>query len=285
MKVVLVYLLCSIAILGCNKAVDPGPVNSYPTIKDNTWNYNASAFLTNFRPIVVGATFRDSVIRWNAQTQSGGRDTLRDSIETWKFIVSERGVFNLDGIAHYITRGDSLKLFAYENPSLALPKQNSRYHFNIAGRHFNTLQHLFTEFYGENQESNVSGVSLYYESNPPPVLIFPLTVGRQWTYRPAPFRIDKKIVGTERISTPAGDFACYKMQWFWDTNTDGKWDSLITGYDFLSSTDLIKRSIEVKNVVLSDETNPEGIGYIDIINEYVITDLEGSIFPAIHRNP
>ena len=121
---------------GCTSTVDPGPVNSYPGAQGNTWNYNALASLTNFQPLQAGASFRDTSITWRSIVHAEGRDTLLDSIATLKFTIQETGVFNSNGVQHYIVHGDTLSLFAYYNPSLALPKQGSGLRFTVAGRQF-----------------------------------------------------------------------------------------------------------------------------------------------------
>lgn len=260
---------------GCNSSVDPGPVNGYPAIQGNTWNYNAFASLTNFRPLQTGASFRDTSIMWRSIVRAEGSDTLLDSIATLKFTTRDTGAANSSGVQHYIVHGDTLLLFAYYNPSLALPKQGSGLRYTVAGRQFPSLEALMQTM----SDGMVGSDTLWVELNPPPVLIFPLTVGREWQYRHTPFIINKKIAGTENVSTALGDIACYKIQWTWDINADGKPDSLLTGTDYVNNKGLIKRTFILNNVTISMAESPDPIGTVDLKNEWVVSSFEGALYP------
>jgi hypothetical protein len=277
MKTIVLATVVLMCMMGCNSTVDPGSVTNYPLSKNNSWSYDAAASLTNFRPAHAGITFRDTAISWITRVNAEGSDTLLDSIATWKFTTHDTGAVISDGVQHYIVSGDSLLLFAYYNPSLALPKRGLGYKYSFGRKQYNSVDELIKTLTAEISAVDTLWVELY----PPPVLVFPLTIGKEWTYRTVPFRINKKIVGAENVSTPAGDFACYKIQWFWDINGDEKWDSSLTGIDFVNNKGLVKRTFEFKNLILSSSGSPDPLGYIDLKNEFTVKAFEGAIYPAI----
>ena len=277
MKRIVLLTTVIAGMMGCNSAVDPGPVTNYPLTKNNSWSYDVAASLTNFRPSRAGATFRDTSISWFTRVRAEGTDTLLDSIATWKFTTHDTGAVTSEGVQHYIVNGDTLFLFAYYNPNLALPKSGSGYRYSLGARDYSSISELIKTLTAEDNLVD----TLFVELSPPPVLIFPLVIGKEWTYRSEPFRINKKIIGAENVNTPAGTFACYKIQWFWDINGDEKWDSLLTGIDFVNSKGLVKRTLVVKNLVLSSSGSTDPLGYIDLTNEFTVKAFEGAIYPAV----
>jgi hypothetical protein len=110
------------------------------------------------------------------------------------------------------------------------------------------------------------------------VLVYPLFQGKEWTYREpnSPFHIGKKVLNQQLLSTTAGIFFASRIAWMWDINNDLVWDQNIEGYDYIGANGLIKRIFIYKDLVVSNESNPEGIGYIDYQTEYTLVSLESA---------
>src|SRR6266850_5424566 len=113
-------VLAAMSFSSCNHSTEfSGPIPLPPSSSvdlpleaGSVWNYDASTSTFNFRPIVAGTTFQDTVIKWTVQVQSLGRDTLRDSVTVWKF----RAIESMDELRSdnfYTVRNDSLFLVAY----------------------------------------------------------------------------------------------------------------------------------------------------------------------------
>jgi hypothetical protein len=105
--------------------------------------------------------------------------------------------------------------------------------------------------------------------------VFPFKVNNRWNYREQgfPWKMEKEIVGTETITTPAGIFSCYKIQWFWYINDTEISDTNITGFDYISNQGLIKRLFLFKDFIVTGN-DPEPIGYFDMKDESIITSLD-----------
>ena len=173
MKRIVLLTTVIAGMMGCNSAVDPGPVTNYPLTKNNSWSYDVAASLTNFRPSRAGATFRDTSISWFTRVRAEGTDTLLDSIATWKFTTHDTGAVTSEGVQHYIVNGDTLFLFAYYNPNLALPKSGSGYRYSLGARDYSSISELIKTLTAEDNLVD----TLFVELSPPPVLIFPLVIG------------------------------------------------------------------------------------------------------------
>lgn len=269
--VVVISVLCSVA--GCNKSLDPENVSSYPFNPSAEWNYRGIDSTYNFRPVSPGATFRDSVVHWNSNVKYIGERLLHDTVRTSLLRATETFDSSTQEVTnkYYATTGDSLFLYAYDGTASSLPKKSIiKYMFN--GQTFNSIRELTRRY-----EGSVLGTvgDIVYEVNPPKVLVFPLKIGLEWTYRAPsgnPWYIGKKIVGHETITTPGGSFATYKVQWIWDFNGDAVPDSDATGYDHITSAGLLKRTFVFTNAAVT-VGDPTPIGYIDIIHEYVVTSF------------
>jgi hypothetical protein len=282
MKPIWALLALAVSVLaGCNNSTDvAGPIHpvtgriDFPLEAGGLWTYDASTSTHNFRPAVPGATFRDTVIRWNAVVQSLGRDTLRDSIEVWKIHANEsmQGSFSAD--CFYVVGRDTLFQFAYTGGSQIFPVQPSAYQFEYGGRSYASIGDLVDAFGLRVISGLFSAVNdTLFEPRPPKALIFPLRQGLEWNYRETgyPFRIGKKVLGEVFLLTRAGFFPVSKIQWMWDIRNRGVWDSTLAGYEYVSPRGLIRREFLMNDVGLTGPDDPEPIGYFDLKTEYVLT--------------
>ena len=125
----------------------------------------------------------------------------------------------------------------------------------------------------DNRSLSVSSI----ENPPVKALAYPPTIGTRWTYRDTDlghiWNMEKEVVGTERISVPAGSFECFKVRWYWDTDHDGQWDTDIDGYDYISEIGTARRKFIMSNIAMLDYTSVI-IGYYDVTQDYTLTDYD-----------
>ena len=278
MKCISVLLLAGILFSGCNNNNVPD-VQSYPFKTGSVWAYQASISEYNFRPLVSGIAFRETTFYWSARVEVLGEVMLQDSVHTWELRSTEN--FNSSssaGINYYTQRNDSLYLFAYSGgSSLPMPKQPLQVRYRLMNRSYGSVRELLS-LSDENfvRSSSTVSDSVIVETPSPKTLVFPLKEGLSWTYREHghPFFIGKKITGTESVTTPAGSFSTYNLQWSWDMDENGVIDTNITGTDNITDKGLVKRSIVIRNLALVTEVDPETpVAYIDVKEEYSVTSV------------
>ncbi|TSA25164.1 hypothetical protein D4R71_05760, partial [bacterium] len=108
-------------------------------------------------------------------------------------------------------------------------------------------------------------------------LAYPLKKGNEWSYRTEtydgePWRIDKKILGWTRIEVPAGNFNCWRIQWFNNPFGVGtNWDEDIFMLDYISEEGLIKRVLELYNIQYYS-AGEILLGYMNYTEETTLVD-------------
>ena len=115
--------------------------------------------------------------------------------------------------------------------------------------------------------------SIYHENPPLKVLPYPIGRGLRWEYRSIEneFRIDKRVTGRETITCPAGVYECYKVQWLYDYDGDGEWNSDLQAFDYISESGLIKRSFTFVDMDWTDASG-ESLGTCDSIDKYLLVE-------------
>jgi hypothetical protein len=119
-----------------------------------------------------------------------------------------------------------------------------------------------------------SDSTIYWEETPLQSLAYPLNIDVQWNFRPSsdPWKMDKKVIGKEKINLSLGDFDCYKIKWLYDIDENGVWDDDIYIYDYISASGLIRRILTTEDIAITDETG-EVLGMIDVTQGYELTDI------------
>jgi hypothetical protein len=156
-----------------------------------------------------------------------------------------------------------------------MPKTFNRKKILFKGRYFNGIREITSYITRAIPQNIVRADSLIYEIPPLQSLKYPMKTESQWTYRHPgqPWQIDKKIVSYEKINVPAGSFDCYKIQWLYDIDQDGVWDTDIVCYDYICDKGLIQRSFFFKDVMIISQQSPEPIGLMDSKDESILTKL------------
>jgi hypothetical protein len=276
MKAVFFMILTFFFLAGCNKSLDVQPVTSYPIQSGNIWMYAGIDTVYHFRPLVSTVHFKDTAVHWTTRIDSLGEVILQDSVHTWAFRSTDSfDTSHVIGYHYYTRNNDSLFLYAYSSASGGLPKKLSGYHLVFQGITFGSLGELHQYI---RQAERIPGYSatgtIVYEERPPKAMVFPLRVGSQWTFRERgyPFFIGKNITGTASVPTPAGEFAAFKIAWWWDMDNNNIADTNIEAFDYVTNNGLMKRTIVFKNATITNG-DPTPLGYVDIKEEYSITSF------------
>jgi len=269
-----IYLLIIItAFSGCDLLDISGGSQknfTYPVQEGNVWEYERKFRVYNFR------TFEDpdSVIE-SQETFFTGHSFVQSNgmVSLDEFATVDGAVFELEATYteefdspqlksryYYTYKNDGLYMVGYhsEGGAIVMPKftfddtdskQEILIYFD--GKYFSSVREVsdYVEFmiYANYDEPG----DIIVEN--PHLKVIPryMSTGTQWTYRTKrnPWRIDKRILGKEMVDVPAGQFECYKVQWFIDLNDTGEWDENLIYYDYISDEGLVKREFYFKDQI------------------------------------
>ncbi len=256
---------------------------TYPVAQGYQWQYqreieqiNADSADASPQRILIDtvfSAFTDQVV-------------LRDSMDAFLLTIHSASNPDVMSYNYYQQKSDGLFLVAYRdaNALIVLPKTAGQTHILFKGRSYANIGQLVNVLLNPSSMMKTSD-SLYFEDAPVQAYKYPLKVGAQWTYRQYghPFRIEKRIVDTETIATPAGSFHCFKIQFLYDMDQDQQWDEDLGITDLVAKEGIIKRSVVIKGVKQFDE---EGnlIDQYDFhetytLIEYELKEVTGSIAP------
>jgi hypothetical protein len=251
---------------------------TYPLAVGLRWNYwhETYSYTADGQPDPV---YRDT---GRATVEIVAFDTLFDTREVYDFSIRESIGAEYQSCHFYLNNlHDGLYRFDYTNPSIIAPRPEVERRATMvtcAGRVFDSPARLFAFLRGEITDAVAKRPGPTLEGySPTKSYGYPVRLGHRWTYRyysddGYPFRIDKQVMRRELVSTPAGLFDCFVIQWFWDTNNDGVWENGIDGYDYLAPQGLIKREFYVGKVGTGSYDNPEGVEYYDFYDGYTLTE-------------
>jgi hypothetical protein len=256
----------------------------HPLIIGNSWEYFGLYYNTNFNPDTLAnlPMFGDTAL--SVSTAEVVRfDTLPNSIPVYVIhtVVQEEGSgFETD---EYNNNTDSgFYMYAYKmgfgwgSPPKAEP--GSGLYFEFKGIHASSPNELLSLVKSKLGLSRVNPPdTIYIEELPVRELAYPLEVGNSWMYRSAEIELfwdmEKAVVGIEEIEVPAGIFDCNKIQWYWDMDDNGQWDSGITGFDYASQIGVVRRYFHISDIIVSNEYG-DSLGTFDIIEAFNLTNYE-----------
>jgi hypothetical protein len=268
---VLVFL---IGIQSCEDSNPVIPVDNnfvYPLKIGNKWKYAASAVYSNIRP----DSLKNCLDNYSINLQvSVTRDTLLNSILTYE--MKEESEDYPDCYAYYANKENGLIEYAYRKcGGLVLPKTNKIKRFLYKGSYFNHVTELIKKQEETIRLSKTMDDSLIYYEPPRMIYVYPLEIGKEWNIHSSLIlgKINKEVVGKEKVKTKAGVFQCFKIQHKYDMDFDGAWDDDLIYYEFVSSKGLLKSEITLKDVAITSPENPEGVGYADVKEERVLADV------------
>ncbi len=246
---------------------------TYPLAIGDRWEYRYTSIGFNYRP----DSLRD-YYPWNetgtAAAEIIRRDTLNDTLATYVLHVSVAiSITAYESNDYMNNAADGLYLYAYDRSSFIAP---ARAWWRFEGG-FGPSGGPGPDLISSRSGGPQPGDSLYYESPPVRSLAYPLEVGNQWVMRELnasglPWRIEKKIIDYGPQTVPAGTFDCYTIQWLWDVDDDGIWDTGFEGYDYVAPQGLIKRVIIVHDLYASSYEGPAGL--FDVMETIELTDYQ-----------
>lgn len=196
----------------------------------------------------------DEVYNGEGSVEITGVEIQFDNIEVYDFASSFTEEDDQPRLSHsyYNYDGNSLICYGYQNAGILDPKSSEgKKYFHFNNEKFSNPKEIFSylekEFISSDQVKNDS---LYYD--PAKCYVFPLYEDQEWDYRAHEGEsvIKKTVVGIEDVDVPAGKFDCWKIEW---TFPGIDWDLDIEFYEYISCEGLIKRVIEYKNIVVTDE--------------------------------
>lgn len=127
---------------------------------------------------------------------------------------------------------EGLYHIAYARAGPRPPKLTSPYKIKFAGKEFNSPEEIFDYVRGIRCVKSDTIIRI----PPRKVFVYPLYIGKEWVAFDDIWLQTRRVIGMETITTPAGEFLCYKIQ------VSGEmWDENAVWYDWFSKEGLVKR--------------------------------------------
>lgn len=283
MKKLIGVLSTLMIILSANCERDFNPIEPepepeqfiYPITVGNQWEYERLFFMFNFRSSGDTATIPQDTSTSHITMKITGEKLLHEATNTFVFhetMVLDDAEFT--GDTYYANSSDGLYMYGYNDPGKMIPKSGRKAQVLFKGHAFADPKELGDFLAAVLPKVNFAD-SIIYENPPLLVLPYPLQLNEEWVYRKTghPWLLTKKIVGRENITVPAGTFNCYKIRWLYDIDKDSQWDDDIIFYDYICSKGLVKRTIDVDDLVIMGE-NVEELGLADSRDESVLLQVQ-----------
>ncbi len=254
---ILFIVIVTLAFLSCT--TDPIVNNTgfiYPLKEGNRWIYSRVVIITD--------------------TSGESPDTTENSTCTVEALDGEHVVIGVETmnlrvtLPHpdgdrvtdnwYANHSDGLFAYAYRNaggafvqPSPSYPEDKSGYYKN--GVEISSLLGRLDLIAHHPELSGTDGNSITYEEPPLQAILYPLTPGIEWTYRPFrdPLLIDKRTEDPELCSVPAGIFQCHVIRFLYDFDEDGEYEDDIYVLDWIGDIGLVRRIIVIDDIQEWDE--------------------------------
>ncbi len=135
---------------------------------------------------------------------------------------------------------------------------DKKYKLVFAGKEFNSPKEIFEWVQGFKSYKGDTIVRI----PPRKVLEYPLSIGKKWVSFDDVWLQTREVIDMETITTPAGDFSCYKIE----VKIMGEiWGDDMVWYDWFSNEGLVKRYFWSKGIWV-DETG-------NIYGTYQCTDI------------
>lgn len=258
---------------------ETSPLTQYPLSIGNSWEYQRIAQFTNFRPDSIRNRVRDTLDFTRINVTIPGMKELQSNKTA--FILQEKSMISpVTGIgseSYYTQDSYGLYLDAQMGKSIVLPK-NANTKIRFMELHFRDINGLLTKLHiPQHVTAATSSDSIKLYNPPLKVLLYPLAPGKLWLYRAGdiPFQITKKIDNRETVTIRAGNFTADVVRLLYDLDNDGVWDPEIDIRDYYSSPGLIKRSILIRDLVVTD-MNLNDLGLVDFseVSELINYDIQ-----------
>ncbi|QQS36112.1 MAG: hypothetical protein IPM56_18035 [Ignavibacteriales bacterium] len=268
--ILLLFLSCSEENESSNNIIPLGSDFRYPLQVGNEWSFNTSRLYTNIRPDSIKHLLTDS---YSSGTLKVEKDTLLDTLSLCKLAEISKSLRY--SYAFYQNTDSGFIKYAYANiPSDLLPQKNMKCRLSYKGKLYISMDEIINQLNNSLNVIMATNDSIYYHNPPRVVFRYPLVVGQEWLLSQlGDIRIDKEVIGKEFVNTSAGTYECFKILWKYDFDSNGVVDDDIIYYEYVSAKGIVKSVITLKDIVVADETHPEGFGFTDVIIERVLTGV------------
>ena len=277
---IILLLITSLLIFTCGDSSSPeislDSSMQYPLTVGNQWSYISSYTYTNFsgdRPSSFQDRTEKLMVTVNQQVTLNNTSVFELEEEP----IESSYPYVMKQLKYLQNQSNGLIEIAHENSSYScIPKLHSQHYFTYMGKDFNTINELFSSIENIGLRSLYKTDSVIINETPRMVYSYPFEVGNEWNYvtHNTGRKINRKVIGEERVSTNTGEFDCYKIQWLMDLLNDEGWDENLIYYDYVSAKGLIKREIIIKDVLFATPEDPDGDGNTcDIRQEIKLVDI------------
>jgi hypothetical protein len=280
-----IILLALGLFIGCGDEKPSGPILgdfAYPLQVGQVWKYSGRQYNFNFVPESL-ATNYSTLHNYTSAVQVMQKTKILDTLDVYSIreLAVQIGVGSYETWHYYNNRSDGLYNYAYGGTSaMMLPRKlapaTTRLIFR--GRPLEeTERQLGVSLLSPSGLAPQSDSLTSIEDPPFRSLVYPLSYGSEWPVRVPPklSPINKKVIEKVQIQVPAGIFTCAKIQWLYDIDEDGGWDTDLEQYDFISQIGLVKRTRLYRGVAVTTHEYPAGVGVCDIAESWELTQTIG----------
>ncbi len=252
----------------------------FPIAVGNRWSYTETFNYYNFEPDSIRFQFWEP-ISISGNCEITGTIDFVDSPSVYVFHYDwSDGNYSFGEYDKYMANRQT-GLFYYGNSGsptwLAPPKTGlmGQAVFEFNGRTFPSIRNMIDYFVSDQSVPRQSSAKISVdESHPICELQYPLEIGREWIYRSRAlsdsWEMKKVIVRMVDRPTDFGTIKCYEIKWFWDIDGDGKWDTNIEGYDYVSQIGTVARVFKFYGATLQNYSG-EILGTYDFTETYLLT--------------
>jgi hypothetical protein len=265
-------LLCSLAI-SCEFSSDIEEARAefrYPVQIGNRWSYHHEWDNYNFRPDTLEDRRPDMTFEHNVEVV---KDTVLN--ENTECLIFEWSEPNYNDRARKFYKNDESGFYCYAHTSgasISMPKNAGDYQIKFAGKLFNDERQLAKYILNQMDQLTDYHDTIYFFDPPQTIYQYPVHANRMWLYADNLFKIWKKVVGEEKVTTSAGSFDCYKILWVYESNEYFPPDDFEI-YEYVSDKGIIKKVLEFRNLAITSAESPEPIGFYDSRDEIILTGI------------
>lgn len=260
-------LIIGLLIVSCDKEKDnQSPTQTtayeYPLKDGNTWNYHRTVIFEYFNAsdstiITDRDTFESDYLIQNENIEN-----LNDSIVAFK-LISTNLTSGVMSIEYCKNNSQGLFCYAYKLNDGAEPfakKVNNLYFIH------NISIPIMANLLIVNE---IKTDSLIYENPPAKIISYPITYNTKWTLRTnGQMTVYKEIIGNENITLNQVDHNCYRIRYSYSNNIIENIDFV----DYISVVGLVKRSVLIKNNIVTDENGDTTDGRCNFLEETILTN-------------
>lgn len=275
-SLLLLALFFVFTLTNCSEDDLPEGYN-YPSMVGNQWEYSTRViqhYTNNGVTTNIDTLTSTNTVKVESSNEIiNSRNAVLFSETTYDYTGRIAQGFN-----YYEITEDVMQLLAYQGGAfMSMPKRNNPEIVRVNGCEFSSLDELCGILELNNKYSSTMDDSLIIESEPCVVYSYPLDIGKEWIYKQytdPSMLIQKKVLSIENVTTDAGTFECYKIQWQYDMNNDSVWDDNIEYYEYASISGLIKRTMHITRVAMTDPANPDaGDTILEVFSEMDLNSL------------